>query len=60
VIFDSQTHDTPIYRRDQFNAGATLSGPAIIEQNDSTIVIWTDERMRVGDQRQLIITREGR
>ena len=32
-------HDTPVYDREQLHAGNRLSGPAIIEQMDSTTVV---------------------
>jgi N-methylhydantoinase A len=32
-------HDTPIYRRERLPAGTTLTGPAIVEQLDTTTVI---------------------
>jgi N-methylhydantoinase A len=38
VWFDGW-HDTPVYWRDHLPAGASLQGPAIIEQMDTTIVI---------------------
>ncbi len=39
--------DTPIYRRGQLPPGATLTGPAIVEQLDATIVIEPGDRVTV-------------
>ncbi len=39
VWFDGGWHSTPIYFRDQLPIDATISGPAIIEQMDTTIVL---------------------
>lgn len=39
VWFDGTAHDTAIYRREDLPAGATLTGPAVIEQLDSTTVV---------------------
>jgi N-methylhydantoinase A len=51
-------HDTPVYRRSELPAGAELTGPAILEQLDSTVVVppgvraevdeWLNVRMEVG------------
>jgi N-methylhydantoinase A len=40
-------HDTPIYRREHLAIGATLTGPAIVEQLDTTTVIEPGDRVRV-------------
>ena len=45
--FDGTWHDTPVYRREQLGAGAALTGPAIVEQLDTTTVIEPGDRMRV-------------
>ncbi|AQS48548.1 hydantoinase [Thioclava nitratireducens] len=39
VWFDGKAHDAAIYDRDRLSAGAAFSGPAIVEQFDSTIVV---------------------
>lgn len=41
-VYFAETGDyvqTPVYRRDTLKAGATLTGPAILEQLDSTVVL---------------------
>lgn len=39
VYFDGQWHETPIYNRSDIPAGAKFTGPAIINQLDSTTVV---------------------
>ena len=45
--FDGTWYDTPIYRRERLGVGAALTGPAIVEQLDTTTVIEPGDRMRV-------------
>lgn len=47
--------DTKVYRREQLPAGATFSGPVIIEQMDSTTVVPPDSTVRVDDIGNLFI-----
>jgi N-methylhydantoinase A len=47
VWFDDRWHDTPIHRREHLPVGATLVGPAIVEQLDTTTVIEPGDRARV-------------
>lgn len=39
VWFDGGWQETPVYRRDHLPASAALTGPAILEQMDTTIVL---------------------
>jgi N-methylhydantoinase A len=39
VYFDGAWHDTPVYHRHRIPGQATLTGPAILAQADSTVVI---------------------
>lgn len=55
VIFHAERQDTPIFDRAQLGAGAQLTGPAIIEQVDSTTVLWPDEHGTVDDYGQLLL-----
>ncbi len=47
-----------IYQRDQLRPGMTLSGPAIIEQEDTTTVMDPGWRAEVAASLSLILTRE--
>ncbi len=44
VFFSNSTGfvDSPIYERERLGAGATLTGPAIVEQYDSTVMVPPD------------------
>ena len=54
VWFDGW-HDTPVYWRDHLPAQATLQGPAIIEQMDTTIVIDPGARVAQDGDGNLIV-----
>jgi N-methylhydantoinase A len=45
--FDGAWHDTPIYRREHLGVGAELTGPAIVEQLDTTTVIEPGDHLVV-------------
>jgi len=47
--------DVPVYDHDHLPAGAQFSGPAIVEQKESTSVIIPGSRVRVDDHLNLII-----
>ena len=47
VIFGAQSYDTPVYERRHLGAGAKLEGPAVIEQFDSTTLLWPGQRAAV-------------
>jgi N-methylhydantoinase A len=49
-------HDTPVFRRDSLAPGQTLAGPAVIEQMDTTTLIFPGDRCAVDDWGNLIIT----
>jgi N-methylhydantoinase A len=48
--------DTDIYSRDQLGAGATFSGPAIVEQMDSTVVVPPNSEVELEETGNIIIT----
>jgi N-methylhydantoinase A len=56
VWFESGWTETPIYRREQLPVGAELTGPAIVEQLDSTTVIEPGDHVRVDALGNLEIT----
>lgn len=56
VYFDSSWLDTPLYRRDSLLPGMELSGPAIIEQEDTTTVIEPGMQCVVDNQHNLVVS----
>ena len=59
VWFDGGWRETPIYRRERLAVGATLAGPAIVEQLDATTVIEPGDRAVVDALGNLEITVRG-
>ena len=47
--------DTPVYGREQLLGGASLEGPAIIEQADTTTVLWPGFTARVDRHGSIVI-----
>ena len=45
VFFDGAWHDTPVYWRDFLPGQFAISGPAIVEQMDSTVLIEPGDRV---------------
>jgi N-methylhydantoinase A len=56
VWFERGWAETPIYRREQLPVGAEFTGPAIVEQLDTTTVIDPGDRVRVDALGNLEIT----
>jgi len=48
--------ETPIYERASLGPGATINGPAIIEEPASTTVVFPTQQVRVDDYGNLVIT----
>ena len=48
--------DTPIYRRDLLPVGARFDGPAIVEQPDTTTVVYPGLTCRVDEAGNLLLT----
>ncbi|MFB6084949.1 MAG: hydantoinase/oxoprolinase family protein [Halorientalis sp.] len=42
VYFDGSYHDTPIYDRTELRPGNEITGPAIVVEDDSTVVVQPD------------------
>jgi N-methylhydantoinase A len=59
VWFEAGWAETPVYRREQLPPGATLGGPAIVEQFDSTIVVEPGDRLEADARGNLIIVVDG-
>ena len=47
--------DTPVYGREQLLGGASLEGPAIIEQADTTILVYPQQTAEVDRSNNLNI-----
>ncbi|ETA49654.1 hydantoinase/oxoprolinase family protein [Ponticoccus alexandrii] len=49
--------DTPVYDRAELAAGTELTGPAVIDQFDSTLLLFPGDGARVDDALNILITR---
>ena len=49
----------PIYDRDRLEPGHEFAGPAVVEQMDTTTVVHPEQRARVDDCKNLLITAKG-
>ena len=58
VNFDGEMRPTPVYDRARIGAGATIEGPAILSQLDSTTVLFPGQTAEVHAYGSLIV-REG-
>lgn len=57
VFFDDEYHDTPIYDRSDLLPGNRLDGPAIVVDDDSTVVIQPDHVARIDQYENIEINR---
>ena len=57
VYFGADFVETPVYRRDALAAGQTVSGPAIVEEAESTLVLPPDYDLAVDAALNLIADR---
>ena len=55
VWFAGERADTPVYDRADLGAGAKLTGPAIVEQADTTVVVWPGQPARVDRHGQMLM-----
>jgi N-methylhydantoinase A len=56
VYFDNGFLDTDIYDRDKLLPGQQIVGPAVIEQLDSTTVVFPQQKARVDAFNNIIIS----
>ena len=56
VIFDGERVPTKIYDRSQLQPGATLDGPAVVTEFDSTTVVLPGYRAAVDSNFNILIT----
>ncbi|GGD29520.1 hydantoinase/oxoprolinase family protein [Aureimonas glaciei] len=59
VWFDNQSHDTPVYQRDDLRCGFVFPGPAIVEQVDSTVVVPPGATAEVDQYLNILIRVKG-
>ncbi|MDS0476011.1 hydantoinase/oxoprolinase family protein [Natrinema sp. 1APR25-10V2] len=57
VFFDDSYHETPIYDRAQLQPGNAIAGPAIVTDDDSTVVVQPDHAATVDRYANLEINR---
>lgn len=57
VYFDGQPVSTDIYNRTLLHPGQMIKGPAIIEQLDTTTVVWPDQTALVDAYTNLMLSR---
>ena len=55
VYFDGRLVSTATYERGKLTPGDVISGPAIVEQLDTTVVVWPEQRARVDAYRNLVL-----
>ena len=56
VYFDGAWVETPVYRRERLPADATLAGPAVIQQLDTTILVEPGSEARADTLGNLVLT----
>lgn len=59
VFEKGHAHASPVYRRSDLAPGQTVTGPAIVEQLDTTVVVFPDDRMRVDEWGNVVIVLSG-
>ena len=55
VVFDGRRRRCPVYQRERVDVGATLAGPAILDQFDCTTVVSPGQTARVDQWKNLLI-----
>ncbi len=55
VWFDDAYVEAPVYKRADFGTGSRIDGPAIIEENESTLVLPTGFQLNVDEALNLIL-----
>ncbi|UPW02312.1 hydantoinase/oxoprolinase family protein [Halorussus gelatinilyticus] len=54
--FGGEVRETPVFRREALAAGRELAGPAVCEQDDSTVVVPPEWHATVEDDGTLVLT----
>lgn len=55
IYFDGKLVSAAVYDRNVLSPGNVVSGPAVIEQLDSTTVVWPKQQARVDARRNLML-----
>jgi N-methylhydantoinase A len=55
AYFDNGFVQTPIYDRSTMSPGHEILGPAIIEQPDTTLVVYPGQRARLYEDRSILV-----
>jgi N-methylhydantoinase A len=58
VRFDGKTVSCPVYQREKLDVGATIRGPAVLDQFDCTTIICSGQVARVDEWKNLIVMEE--
>jgi N-methylhydantoinase A len=58
VRLDGKTIPCPVYQREKLDVGASLRGPAILDQFDCTTIVCAGQVARVDEWKNLIVTEE--
>lgn len=53
--FNQETLECPVYQRERLDIGLSVKGPAIIEQLDSTVVIYPEQFAQVDQWKNLVV-----
>ncbi len=48
--------EVPVYRREALQTGAVVEGPAVIEEDEATTLVWRGDRLSVDRDGRLLIT----
>ena len=59
MYFDGSYVETPIYDRAELHPGNEISGPAIVVEDDSTVVIQPDHTATIDRYANIEVTRGG-
>ena len=55
VVFGGKAYDTPVFTRQSLGADTRITGPAIVEQLDSTTALWPGQKGAVDRFGQLVL-----
>ncbi|SFR51452.1 hydantoinase/oxoprolinase family protein [Halogeometricum limi] len=55
VVLSGDAYDAPIYDRSLLPLGGEFDGPAVVEGAESTVVVHSDQRVRIDDSAALVV-----